>query len=65
VKIAGTVISSLEIPIFSLPEQRRIVRLLTNRMELIRMLTENVQTQLDLLEQLPAALLRQAFNGEL
>jgi type I restriction enzyme S subunit len=58
-------IASLKIPVVSLSEQRRIVRLLDNRMESIATLITSNQENLDLINALPAALLRRAFNGEL
>ena len=48
-----------------LPEQKRIVGILSDRLSTIDKARAATEAQLQAINALPAALLRQAFNGEL
>ncbi len=52
-------------PLPPLAEQRRIADRLTEQMAAAERLRQRLEEQLDLINKLPAALLRQAFSGEL
>jgi type I restriction enzyme, S subunit len=54
-----------DIPVPPLPEQRRIAAILAERTAMANRACTALEAQLSLIDQLPAALLRQAFNGEL
>jgi len=56
---------SLDISLPPLPEQRRIAAVLTEKMATIEQACAAAQAQLEAAQALPAAYLRQAFNGEL
>ena len=56
---------ALEIPLPPLPEQRRIAAILNEQMAAVEQAHKALEQQLDMINQLPGALLRQAFNGEL
>jgi len=56
---------SLQIPIPSLTDQINIATNLIGQMDIINKLQMDLQTQLEEVNALPAALLRKAFNGEL
>jgi type I restriction enzyme S subunit len=56
---------ALEIPAPPLPEQQRIAARLTEQMAAVERARAALEEQLDALNQLPAALLRKAFRGEL
>jgi type I restriction enzyme, S subunit len=56
---------SLRIPLPPLPEQKRIVAILNEQMAAVEKARVAAEAQLNTIKQLPAALLRQAFNGEL
>ena len=58
-------IDSLQIPLPPLEEQKRIVAILRDRMTVIDQARQAAQAQLEAINALPAALLRQAFNGDL
>lgn len=58
-------LSSFEVPIPSLDKQKHIYSLLSSKIKETQQLQRSLQDQLDTIKQLPAALLRQAFNGEL
>jgi type I restriction enzyme S subunit len=58
-------LKSIEIPVPSIETQQRIVTHLERQTNETGQLQNSVQTQLDSINQLPAALLRRAFNGEL
>ena len=60
-----SVAQQIEIPLPPLPEQRRIVASLDNRMTAVERAKAAAQAQLDALNALPAAWLRLAFNGQL
>ena len=58
-------ISSLEIPLPPLPEQKRIAAILRERMDAVERARKSAEEQLENINALPGALLRQAFRGEL
>jgi type I restriction enzyme S subunit len=58
-------LESLEIPLPPLPVQQRIAARLTEQMSTVERARKALEEQLDALNQLPAALLRKAFSGEL
>ena len=58
-------IQQMEAPIVSLEEQRRITSDIKEMLSTVTKLEQSLQSQLDTINKLPAALLRQAFNGEL
>lgn len=53
------------IPLPPLPEQQRITARLREQMQAVNEARQSVEAQLKAINQLPAALLRQAFSGEL
>ena len=53
------------IPVPTLAEQHQITIAIVEKMEGITGLKQSIQSQLNTINKLPAALLRQAFNGEL
>lgn len=59
------ILSGLQIPFPSINEQRQIIIELEEKMLAGQQLQRSLQAQLNTIKQLPAALLRQAFNGEL
>jgi len=58
-------LASLEVPLPPLPEQKRIAAILNEQMAVVESARLNTEAQLDAISKLPAAILRQAFNGEL
>lgn len=56
-------VESLEIPIPPFPEQRRIAAILTEHMAAVDKARAGVQAQLDAAKKLPAAYLREVFEG--
>lgn len=54
-----------ETPIPPIHEQKAMAEKLNRKIDEVKSLCETLQDQLDTIKQLPAALLRQAFNGEL
>lgn len=52
-------------PLPPLPEQRRIVAILSEQMAAVEKARQALEAQLDAINRLTAALLRQAFNGEI
>jgi type I restriction enzyme S subunit len=56
-------LASLEIPLPPLPEQQRIAARLREQMQAVDEARQAAQAQLQAINQLPAALLRQAFSG--
>lgn len=56
---------ALELPLPTLPEQRRIAAILSKQMAAVEQTRKALQEELDTISKLPAALLRRAFNGEL
>ncbi|HEY8324974.1 MAG TPA: hypothetical protein VIG77_10820, partial [Ktedonobacterales bacterium] len=58
-------LGNILIPVPSLAHQQRIAAALEARMAEIARLRASIAAQLDAINVLPAALLRQAFNGEL
>jgi type I restriction enzyme S subunit len=63
--VNATLLGAIELPLPPLPDQRRIAAHLDARMAEIARLREALEAQRDAVNALPAALLRQAFNGEL
>ena len=57
--------AAIKIPLPSLAEQKRIAGTLSNQMAGVEKLRASIESQLAEINALPAALLRQAFNGEL
>ena len=55
----------LEIPLPPLPEQQRIVAILSEQMAAVERVRQALEGQLEAINKLPAALLRRAFNGEI
>jgi type I restriction enzyme, S subunit len=60
-----SLLSPTEIPCPSLEKQRQLASTLSTKIEQSEILQKSLQSQLDTINQLPAALLRRAFNGEL
>ena len=58
-------IKALKVRLPSTKEQEKIVRQLSEKMLRVEQLQQSLQSQLHTINKLPAALLRQAFNGEL
>jgi restriction endonuclease S subunit len=58
-------VMSVEINLPSLEKQQKIVKAIEEKFSETERLRQSLQSQLDTINQLPAALLRQAFNGEL
>ena len=58
-------LKSFEIPIPTLPEQRRIAEVLKKQMSTVEMACTAAEVELAAINALPAALFRRAFNGEL
>lgn len=58
-------VKQIEIPFTTVIEQQNLVKELDQKMISVENLQRSLQDQLDTIKQLPAALLRQAFNGEL
>ena len=63
--ISQNIIRDLKIPLPPLPEQKRIVAILTDRLSTIDKARAATEAQLKAVKALPAAYLRQAFDGEL
>ncbi|MGH9853940.1 MAG: restriction endonuclease subunit S [Blastocatellia bacterium] len=61
----GNVLRGQRIPLPSLSDQRRIVTTLNERIAMTEQTRKTLEAQLTAINQLPAALLRRAFNGEL
>lgn len=64
-RVPSGFLANLEIPLPPLAEQQRIARVLDEHMAAIERARAAAQAQLDAINALPAALLREAFNGEL
>jgi restriction endonuclease S subunit len=58
-------IKALEIPVPSLQEQQRIAEEITHRLNDAKQITDVIESQFAEINELPPALLRQAFAGEL
>ncbi len=58
-------IALLEVPLPPLEQQQRIVAVLTERMAAAEQLGKTLEEELDAITKMPAALLRQAFSGDL
>jgi len=61
----ASMLKELEIPLPPLPEQRRIAGVLREQMAAVEKACAAAETELQTINALPAALLRQAFNGEI
>ena len=64
-QITGASLSPIEIFVPPIAAQRRIAAQLSSQMSSAERLRQTLTEQLDAINQLPAALLRRAFNGEL
>jgi len=64
-RVPDSFLSSLEIPLPPLDKQQEKMAQLNEQMQAVDQLRARLQAQLSSINQLPAALLRQAFNGEL
>ena len=58
-------VTSLEVPVPSLPEQKPIAAMLREQMAAAERARKALEEQLAAIDALPAALLRRAFSGEL
>jgi type I restriction enzyme S subunit len=58
-------LDALEIPLPPLQEQKRLVAILNEKLAAVEKARAAAQAQLEIINKMPAALLRQAFNGEL
>ena len=65
VNISASVMHGMRIPMPSIDEQNQIASNLQEKISFSKNLQRSLQDQLNTIKQLPAALLRQAFNGEL
>lgn len=63
--ISQTQLKTLTVPLPSLDDQKRIVQALNEKVQETHRLQHHLISQLDTINALPAALLRQAFSGEL
>jgi type I restriction enzyme, S subunit len=59
------VLAGFPLMIPPLAEQQRVAAMLSRRMEGVERLRQSLEGQLDAINKLPAALLRNAFRGEL
>ncbi|WP_375328951.1 restriction endonuclease subunit S [Microcystis sp. BLCC-F210] len=59
------VISNIECPFPTVEKQKQIASTLTEQMQEVERLKQNLKEQLDTINKLPAVLLRRAFKGEL
>ncbi len=64
-RVPGSYLEKLEIPLPPLPEQHRIAAILAEQMAAVERARVAAEAQLEVISQLPEALLRRAFNGEL
>lgn len=58
-------LSKVEIPLPSIGRQKELAKFFTEKMATVEQLKTTLQTQLESINQLPAALLKQAFSGQL
>jgi type I restriction enzyme S subunit len=58
-------IKRIEIPVPTLPEQKRIAAIITEQLAEVERLKQSLESQLYAINKLPASLLCRAFNGEL
>ena len=63
--ITQSTLKSLAIPLPPLPDQQRITTMLNEQMATVERTRKTLEEQLDTINNLPAALLRRAFRGEL
>lgn len=59
------IVKNLDFPLPSITEQKRMVKILTARLSAVERARVAAEAQLDVINMLPAALLKQAFNGGL
>jgi len=59
------IIENFDIPFPSLPEQKRLATFLTEKLAEVERLQKTLEEQLQAINLMPSAILRQAFNGEL
>ena len=64
-EISKTALEAFKIPLPPLSEQKRIAAILNEQMTAVGKARAAAEAQLDSINKLPSALLRQAFNGEL
>lgn len=60
-----SLLNPIEIPCPALDKQKELAAMFSKKIEQAESIQQALQAQLDTIDQLPAALLRQAFNGEL
>ena len=58
-------VNTVLVPLPPLPEQKRIAGILTEQMAAVEKATKAIEEELELINKLPASLLRQAFTGNL
>lgn len=58
-------LSKIEIPLPSIDRQKELAKFFTKKVAIVEQLKTTLQSQLESINQLPAALLKQAFNGKL
>ena len=64
-KITRSQVQAEQIPVPALEDQHRVAAMLNAHVALTERLRRTLEDQLGLIDKLPAALFRQAFNGEL
>lgn len=65
VNISASTMHKMPIPLPALNQQEKISQTLSNKMQSIDKLRCSLESQLEAINQLPAAIMRQAFNGKL
>jgi len=63
--VNATILGSIQLPVPPITIQKKIVFEFWNQLSLAERLRKSLESQLETINKLPAALLRQAFNGEL
>lgn len=63
--LPGAKLRNIKIPLPSVEEQRQLANLLSEKTSRTKYICKQLETQIEEIEQLPAAYLRQAFRGEL
>ena len=64
-EVSKSQVENFEIPLSSLPEQKRIAAILTDQLAAVERVRKAAEEQLKAITELPAALLHQAFTGNL
>lgn len=64
-EVSKSLVEKFEIPLPPLAEQKRIAAILTEQLAAVEKARKASEAQLESIKQLPAALLKQAFNGKL